>query len=195
MSVALFDPPPSYLPIGLGPYRAEDYATLPDDPRCELILGRFYLMPSPTASHQMVASLLWKLLHGIARATGGKAFIAPLDVTLADHSIVQPDVVYVAPENLGIVGDFITGSPDLLVEVLSHGTARRDRGEKLGLYAQTGVREYWLVDPVTQQIEFLVNRDGAFVVVLPEGATYRSPALTGVEIDLAAFWAEVAEAL
>ena len=109
--------------------------------------------------------------------------------------MVQPDVVYVAPENLAIVGDFITGSPDLVVEVLSHGTARRDRGEKLGLYAQSGVREYWLVDPVTQQIEFLVNRDGAFVVVLPEGTTYRSPALAGVEIDLAAFWAEVAEAL
>ncbi len=195
MSVALFDPPPSYLPIGLGPYRAEDYVALPNEPRCELILGRLYLMPSPTASHQMVASLLWKLLHGIARATGGKAFIAPLDVTLADHSVVQPDVVYVAPDNLGIVGDFITGAPDLVVEVLSLGTARRDRGEKLGLYAQSGVREYWLVDRITQQIEFLVNRDGAFVVVLPEGATYRSAGLPGVEIDLAAFWAEVAEAL
>ncbi|HXU29074.1 MAG TPA: Uma2 family endonuclease [Thermoanaerobaculia bacterium] len=195
MSVALFDPPPSYLPIGLGPYRAEDYAALPDEPRCELILGRFYLMPSPTASHQLVVFLLGRLFYGIARATGGKAFIAPLDVTLADHSVVQPDVVYVTPENLGIVGDFITGSPDLLVEVLSHGTAHRDRGEKLGLYAQSGVREYWIVDRTTQQIEFLVNRDGAFVVVLPQGATYRSPALAGVEIDLAAFWAEVAEAL
>ncbi len=43
MSVALFDPPPSFLPIGLGPYRAEDYAELPDEPRCELILGRLYL--------------------------------------------------------------------------------------------------------------------------------------------------------
>jgi Uma2 family endonuclease len=195
MSVALFDPPPSYLPIGLGPYRAEDYAALPDEPRCELILGRFYLMPSPTATHQLVVLLLGRNFYGIARATGGKAFIAPLDVTLADHSVVQPDVVYVTPENLGIVGDFITGAPDLLVEVLSHGTARRDRGEKLGLYAQSGVREYWLVDPTTQQIEFLVNRDGAFVVVLPQGATYCSPGLAGVEIDLAAFWAEVAESL
>jgi Uma2 family endonuclease len=143
----------------------------------------------------MVASILCQRLYLIARRTGGRAYIAPLDVTLADHSVVQPDVVYVAPENLGIVSDFITGAPDLVVEVLSLGTARRDRVEKLGLYAQSGIREYWIVDPVTQQIEFLVNRDGAFVVVLPEGATYRSPALAGVEIDLAAFCVEEAETL
>ena len=196
MSVALFDPPPSYSPIGLGPYRAEDYAALPDEPRCELILGRFYSTPSPFPPHQLIASLIWKLLYAIARGTGGRAYIAPLDVMLADHSVVQPDVIYITPERKEIVGERgISGIPDLVVEVLSLGTSRRDRGEKLGLYARSGVREYWIIDPISKQVDFLVNREGAFVVLLPEGATYRSPALAGVEIDLAAFWVEVAEAL
>jgi Uma2 family endonuclease len=175
----------------LGPFRKRDYLALPDEPHCELILGRIYVTPSPTFRHQAVAGLLWKWLHEVAGSAGGVAAIAPLDVTLADHSIVQPDVIYVSASRLGVVKERIEGAPDLLVEVLSSGTARRDRNEKLKLYAESGVREYWIVDPVERQIEFLVNRAGTFHVALPVDDMYHSTELPEIALDLGDLWRQL----
>ncbi len=195
MSVALLDEPPLASPSGLGPYRQGDYDNLSDEPRCELILGRFYLSPSPSPLHQVVVALLWSFLDPIAGAAGGLALLAPLDVVLADHSVVQPDVIYLSAARRRAVRERVEGAPDLLIEVLSPGTARRDRGEKLALYAETGVGEYWIVDPAERQIEFLVNESGRFVVALPAGGEYRSQATPEIRLDLAAFWGEVAKRL
>jgi len=195
MSVALLAEPPLAPPADLGPYRFRDYAALADEPRCELILGRFYLSPSPSPLHQVVVSILWKHLDRIAGHAGGLAFLAPLDVRLADHSVVQPDLIYLSAAGRSLVGERIDGAPDLLVEVLSPGTARRDRGEKLSLYAQSGVREYWVVDPHERQVEFLVNEGGRFVVSVPAGNEHRSPALPEIHLDLAELWHEVAKRL
>lgn len=195
MAVALLKEPPLIFPQDLGPYRREDYEALSDEPRCELIFGRFYLSPSPSVLHQVVVLLLWRFIDEIALAAGGLALAAPLDVELADHSVVQPDVIYISAARRGILGERVGGAPDLLVEVLSPGTARRDRTEKLSLYAQSGVREYWIVDPVERQIEFLVNRDGRFVVALPSGPVYQSEVMPEVRLDLAAFWRKAEEKL
>ena len=117
--------------------------------------------------------------------------VALLDMILADHSVVQPDVIYLNAASRAIIGERLEGAPDLVVEVLSAGTTRRDRGEKLALYAETGIREYWIVDPAERQIEFLVNEGGRFVVALPAGAEYRSQALPELHLDLLALWREV----
>jgi len=191
MTVELLTEDPLAPPADLGPYRRKDYDALPEQPRCELLFGRLYLTGSPTLWHQVVASYLWRHLEGIAVAAGGYASIAPLDVAFADHSVVQPDVIYVSPQRLGILEVRIEGAPDLLIEVLSPASSRRDRGEKLSLYAQTGVREYWIVDPGTRQIEFLVNEAGRFIVALPVAGVYRSQQLPEVHLDLARFWLEV----
>jgi Uma2 family endonuclease len=175
----------------LGPYRLRDYERLPDEPRCELIFGRYVVSPAPLVRHQIVVALLWQHLERFARDSQGLAVLAPVDVVLADHSAVQPDVLYVSRERRGIVKDRVEGAPDLVVEVLSPGSAWRDRGDKLKLYAEGRVREYWIVDPAEKQIEFLVNDDGRFVVALGVDATYRSPAIEGLALDLAVFWAEV----
>jgi Uma2 family endonuclease len=195
MVVALLKEPPLSPYSDLGPYRRQDYEALPDEPRCELIFGRFYVSPSPLVLHQFVVLLLSRLLDQIANANGGLALPAPLDVHLADHSVVQPDVLYISAAKLGIAQRWVEGAPDLLVEVLSPGTARRDRGEKLALYAESGIREYWIVDPVERQIEFLVNEDGRFVVVLSEGEEYRSRVLPEIHLNLPVFWREVEERL
>jgi Uma2 family endonuclease len=191
MSVALLREPPLALPSDLGPYRSGDYDRLTDEPRCELILGRFYVSPSPSALHQVVAFLLGRLLDATAVSSGGLTLLAPIDVVLADHSVVQPDIVYLSAERRRLARERVEGAPDLLVEVLSPGTARRDRGEKLSLYARAGVREYWIVDPQERQIEILANEGGRFVVVLPEGGEYSSSALPEVRLELTAFWGEV----
>jgi Uma2 family endonuclease len=117
----------------LGPYRVADYDRLPDEPRYELVFGRFHLTPSRSPRHQIVVPMLWQHFDRIAEAAGGFVFIAPLDVVLADHSVVQPDLLYMSAARLDLVGNRIEGAPDLVVEVLSPGTARYDRGKKLQL--------------------------------------------------------------
>jgi Uma2 family endonuclease len=195
MAVALLKEPPLAPYSDLGPYRRRDFEALPDEPRCELIFGRFFVSPSPTILHQIAALLLWQHLDRISRTGGGLALAAPLDVHLADHSVVQPDGIYISAARRSIAQLWVEGAPDLLIEVLSPGTARRDRGEKLALYASTGIREYWIVDAVERQIEFLANEDGRFVVVVPEGEEYRSGVLPEIHLNLPAFWREVEERL
>ena len=80
-----------------------------------------------------------------------------------------------------------------MVEILSPGTARRDLGEKLRLYAESGVAEYWIVDPGLGTFEFLENTAEGFRVRLPDAATYRSSAIAGLELDLEAFWGAISD--
>lgn len=195
MSVPLLQEPPVAPEAECGPFRRRDCARLPEEPRCELIYGRFYVSPSTSPLHQVVVLLLAQRLEEIAAGREALVLVAPVDVTLADHSCVQPDVVYLASPHGALTAEGVEGAPELVVEVLSPGTARRDRGEKLRLYAETGVREYWIVDPQERQIEFLLNEQGRFVVAPPEGPEYRSRALPGIRLDLADFWRAVAEKL
>lgn len=179
---------------GAGPYRAADYWQLPEGEPIELIHGRFVVSPAPTSLHQIVVAFLTELFVGIARRSGGVALCAPMDVVLSDNTILQPDVLYVSKARRGIIKNRIEGPPDLVVEIIS-GTARRDRVEKLDLYARHAVAEYWIVDPQTQLIEFLINENGRFVVQSPANDRYQSPRLPEVEIQLANFWREVDERL
>src|ERR1700686_3624785 len=115
-------------PPALGPYRLRDYDQLPEEPRRELVFGRLYVTPSPYPSHQIVSYVLAQLLGRVAHATGGIVFQAPLDVVLADHSVVQPDLVYLSAPRLQMVGKRVEGAPDLVIEILSSRTSRFDRG-------------------------------------------------------------------
>ena len=191
MSVTLHDRLPPTLHRRLGPYRRNDHAVLPDEPRCELIYGRFCPSPSPTPLHQYVALRLGRLLDDVAERTGGLALLAPVDVHLAQHSVVQPDLLYISADRSEIIQDRIEGAPDLAVEILSPSTASRDQVHKLNLYAQAGVAEYWIVDPARVHIAFLVSDRGAFTVRLPESGRWSSPALPEVELDIDGFWETV----
>jgi Uma2 family endonuclease len=195
MAIPLLKDIPLAPPSDLGPFRRQDYEALPEEPRCELIYGRFYLSPSPSLLHQTVVLALASTLRQIARRMRALVAVAPLDVSFFDHSVTQPDVIYVTTARRQILEKRVEGAPDLIVEVLSPGTARRDRGEKLMLYAEGGVCEYWIVDATERQIEFLRNDSGRFVVALPVSGVYRSQALPGLSLDIAAFWQEVEEDL
>jgi len=172
----------------LGPYRRQDYERLPDEPRYELLYGRLYLTPSPSFLHQVVASLLLQQLDPLAREAGGIVVSAPLDVELADHTVVQPDLLYLSSARLRETRERVEGAPDLVVEIVSPGSVRHDRGEKLRAYAEHGAREYWIVDPVGRQIEFLTNRDGNFQVEVALDGVYRSASLPGISLDLFELW-------
>lgn len=179
----------------LGPYRAADYWKLPEGERVELILGRLVVSPAPNLLHQIVSITLASQLFAIARQSGGIALDAPTDVALEEHTVIQPDVLYVRRERRHILKDHVVGPPDLLVEILSPHNSRRDRVDKLSLYAEFGVAEYWIVDSVERQFDFLVNRGGKFEVQPQQDNRYASPVCPELQIDLAAFWALVDEQL
>jgi len=118
--------------------------------------------PAPFFRHQAIVFRIARLLAD--RTDGlGHIVIAPIDVVLDyDHDlVVQPDILFVSNARASIIHDQIWGAPDLVVEVLSPGTAAHDRTEKRGWYRQYGVREYWLVDPKERQVT-LVDFTGAF---------------------------------
>jgi Uma2 family endonuclease len=174
----------------LGPYRAGDYWQLPEGEPVELIKGRFVVSPSPNVLHQTIVLLLSELLFKTARKTGSRTVLSPMDVILSDDTILQPDLLYISKARRHIIKQRVEGAPDLVIEIIS-GTSRRDRVEKLDLYARYGVGEYWIVDPQAQHIEFLINEGGRFVVQSPANDRYQSPRLPEVSIQVADFWCEV----
>lgn len=112
------------------------------------------MSPTPTPEHQDIAGAAYILLWQTARETGGRAFTAPLDVHFDENSVAQPDALYLAPGSRCVVEEKrLVGPPDLVVEVLSPATVRRDRTVKFLLYERHGVREYWLVDPTHRLVE------------------------------------------
>lgn len=138
-----------------GEYTAEDYFALPDERRVELIDGVIYDMASPTAIHQFLADELRGWFMTYVRKKGGKClpFTSPLDVQLDcdDKTIVQPDVVIICDRNKYKAGR-IFGAPDLVVEVISPSTMKKDIYLKSLKYENAGVREYWIVDPKKKRI-------------------------------------------
>ncbi|HRF95306.1 MAG TPA: Uma2 family endonuclease [Aggregatilineales bacterium] len=136
---------------------ATQFAQLPESlSPIELINGDVIEMPAPKQKHQYTVLNVAVFLRGYAQIHGGEVVIAPMDVYLNEDNVVQPDVFWTRPQNsLCQLGDdgWWHGAPDLVVEVLSPGTARHDRVVKLRLYEQFGVYEYWMIDPQERLIE------------------------------------------
>ncbi len=134
----------------IGPYTLEDYLSLPDDQRVELIDGVFYDMAAPTTIHQSIAGFLHKkfLDHVMENKGPCYPFISPVDVQLDcdDKTVIQPDVLIVCDRSKYRKGR-VFGAPDLVVEVLSPSSRKKDMQIKLAKYYNAGVREYWIIDP------------------------------------------------
>jgi Uma2 family endonuclease len=142
-----------------------DYCVLPQDfNRHEIIEGDHVVTPSPTTRHQRVLARLTSLLIVHVEARGlGVVLAAPMDVLLAPTSVVQPDLLFISKERLGIITEAnIQGSPDLVVEVLSPSTAAIDRGGKMALYARYGVPHYWILDARHLTLETYEIREGEY---------------------------------
>jgi Uma2 family endonuclease len=141
----------------------EEYRKLPDDGRrYEIIEGELLVSPSPTTKHQRASFMIAHLLEIHVRDRGLGWCSAPSpDVILTKNSVVQPDAVFVsAGRKETVAAHGITGGPDLVVEVLSESTRKRDYTAKLQLYAKHGVREYWIVDPEIERVEIFVLEEG-----------------------------------
>lgn len=161
---------------------------MPGDKQYQLLEGEMILAPSPSERHQTIAAQFYLALHRhVIRQGAGRLWFAPLDVVLSDHDVVQPDILFVSNDRSGIVTEAnIQGAPDLVVEILSPGTAEHDRGYKQALYSRHGVREYWIVDPDAETIEVLSeSREGLILLATyRSGQSMTSSLLEGLIIDL-----------
>jgi len=147
-----------------------DYLGWPDDVRYELIDGVAYLMaPAPTLAHQDVVGEVYRQLANALTDRPCRVYVAPVDVRLpkaneADtdiDTVVQPDVLVLCdPTKADRRG--LRGAPDLVVEVLSPGTASHDHVRKRRVYERAGVREYWLVHPIDRMVTIYRLEDGQF---------------------------------
>lgn len=138
-----------------GDYTLEDYLALPDERRAELIDGVIFDMSAPTAIHQLISAQLSVIFANYIRKNKGSCIpaTAPFDVQLDcdNKTIVQPDVMIICDRNK-LNRQRLFGAPDLIVEILSPSTRKKDSYLKLHKYSNAGVREYWIVDPDKKRV-------------------------------------------
>ena len=176
------------------PWTYADLVALPDDQlRHELIDGEHVVTPSPATGHQIILmNLIRLLLPYLDEHRLGQLLSAPFDVKLSLFTVLVPDLVYFTAERfVRVVNEkHATAAPDLVIEILSPGTRRRDKGRKRAIYDREGVGEYWIVDPEARSITALRRpRAGAGLtdvttLTLDAGATLDSPLFPGLRIPL-----------
>jgi Uma2 family endonuclease len=174
------------------PLTPHDLLDTPDDgQRYEIIGGELIVSPAPIPEHQRLLTRLHLLFATFVNAHRlGEVFLAPLDVFLSEHDLVQPDLFFIACERLAIIGPRrIEEAPDLVLEVLSPSTRQVDQVRKAALYATAGVREYWLVDPEARAITVFRLHGQHFEPIPQPPGVAQSHVLTGLEIDVVALFA------
>ncbi len=165
----------------------QEFLALPETMQItELINGEVVVTP-PKDEHQVAVGSTYFELRQLVKS--GTFRFAPTGVHLDDQNFVEPDIFWVADTNencqLGEDG-YWHGAPDLIVEVLSPSTARRDRDTKFELYQRSGVREYWLVEPYGEFIEVYCLREGKFERqgFYGLGEQFTSPVLSGASFSV-----------
>ena len=170
----------------------EDFIALTEssDLRYELIDGEVFILASPSYRHQTAISEIFVSLYNWFKGKPCQPLTAPFDVTLVKQTdninVVQPDILVICDkENIDVKGKY-KGVPTLVVEVLSHSTRSKDMLKKLDLYMQTGIKEYWLVDPAKKEIFVYTFKDQDILdyTVYTDNKTVRSDVFEGFEIEL-----------
>ena len=178
----------------LGQWTYEDYIAMPDDgKRYEVVDGVLFMSPAPDKWHQKTVGRIFRYLAAHVEDTGiGEVYIAPFDVELAPNIVVQPDVMVLLKPHLERATDKrIIGAPDLVVEVASPSTAMYDRREKLDVYIQAGVPEYWIVEPATHSVEVLTIGANTYssLGVFEGKTTLSSKVISGFPVSIEQFFA------
>ena len=175
----------------------DDYLLFPEDGfRHELIDGEHYVTPSPLRRHQeIVGNLHWLIRSHLEAHPVGRVYVAPFDVIFSRYDVVEPDVLYLSNQRAAeILRDYVHGAPDLVIEVGSAGTRRRDETVKRSLYERDGVTEYWIVDPEIDVVRIYQRRGDRFERPIElsreAGDVVRTPLLPQLEITLTSIFKE-----
>ena len=175
----------------------EDFLLFPDDgQRHELIDGEHYVTPSPNTKHQRVSgNLHWHIRSFLEGHPSGAVFYAPFDVLFSNFDVVEPDLLYISHQRAAeiLAKQHVKGSPDLVIEIGSPGTRKRDETIKKRLYEGSDVSEYWVVDPELNAIRIYRKEAGRFAraIELSEpGDALTTPLLPGFTVTVAEIFKE-----
>lgn len=157
-----------------GEWTEADYLPLAERNRLvELSEGELVVPPMPTTRHQNIVGNVYVALRAYVQGNNlGRVGLAPLPVRLWQGKMREPDVMVMLRAHLNRVHEQYWEPPDLVVEVVSSGTRKVDRTEKLHEYAQAAIPEYWIVEPETQTVEVYALAEQGYQQV----ATCRAPA-------------------
>lgn len=170
----------------------DDYLLLPEDgKRHELIDGEHFMTATPNRKHQSIAGNLQAMIWTYLQAHPlGRVFTAPLDVILSNFDVVEPDLLYISHDRMEQLepSPWVKGAPNLVVEVGSESTRKRDETIKRHLYERFGVDEYWVIDPELDAIK-VYRRVGEHYervseLTLERRDTLSTPLLPGLELPL-----------
>ena len=132
--------------------------------RDEMLDGEIVMMsPRPAVNHNLAMGNIYRAFANLLEGKKCLPFADGTDVYLTPKDRVIPDVMIICRKEI-IKRNGIHGVPDLIVEVLSHGTEKKDRGYKKDLYEKCGVKEYWLVDTENRVVEVYLLRDKKYVL-------------------------------
>ena len=181
-------------------YTLADALTWDESEHIELICGNAFMMAPPVRAHQEAVTALVGQLYDYLKGKKCKVYPAPFAVRLFEQdgdypedvdTMVEPDISVVCDrDKLDDIG--CRGAPDLIMEILSPSTQRRDRFTKFNLYQQAGVREYWIVDPVSKSVQVFVL-DGKYYAAKDFGAAgdkIRVNVLEDCMVDLSQVFSE-----
>ncbi len=154
-------------------YSYADYKTWDDNERWEIINGVVYNMsPAPMRIHQKISGTVFRKIGNFLEGKSCQVYDAPFDVRFIDYEnqaddeieiIVQPDIVIVCDENK--LDDYgCKGSPDIIIEIISPSTFKRDKIEKFYLYEKYEIKEYWIVYPFEKNVEIYKLTEGKYEI-------------------------------
>lgn len=177
-------PEPAYMGVRMS---ADEYLGLADDGfRYELIDGVVVMSPSPKPDHQdVIAEIEFQMRLFLKDQPIGRLY-EDIDVQFDEQTVYAPDLVFIARNRMARRPNRIAVVPDLIVEVLSPASERRDATTKRMDYARFGVREYWMIDPRRRSMTFLRLESRGYVKARASRTRYASSAMDGFVLDLTA---------
>lgn len=185
---------PAYQADASKQYSYQDYLQLEEVPgyRHEILEGVLIREPSPNVAHQRVIGRLHLVLYDYFRQKdpNGEVFLSPLDVTISDITVVQPDLLYISCEQNIIKETRIDGAPKLVVEVLSPSSGRKDRLQKMHIYQKAGVEHFWIINPQEKTMECFSLRNGLYALVASgmDENILEHPDFDGLAVELNNLW-------
>jgi len=176
----------------------DDLLLLPDDGlRHELIDGEHYVTASPNLRHQRVSGHLFSLIDAwLEEHPIGHVYHAPTDVVFSNVNVAVPDLIYVSNERMAQIAtrQNLRGAPELVIEIGSPSTRRRDETIKRRLYERSGIDEYWIVDPETDVVRVYRREETKFnratELSREAGDVLTTPLLEGLDLPLSRIFRE-----
>ena len=176
-----------------GHWSEEEYLSLDTNHLIELSQGQLEVLPLPTFSHQRLVAFLYRLLLGFVEDRGlGVVMFAPLPIQLGHGKFREPDLVFMAAEHADRLGEQFWHGADLVMEIVSPDDPERDKVTKRREYAQSGIPEYWIVDPTEASITVLTLQGQEYALhgEFAAGEAASSVLLEGFKVDVSNVFSE-----